>query len=110
GRRRRPAGGVALDDPWYHRASLDRGNSSVVEHDLAKVGVAGSNPVSRSSNRFPANGGVPKWLRERTANPTEGHGRSHSYRGLSLFQRDSGTASANERHETPMVAAFVALD
>src|SRR5437016_12641496 len=25
------------------------GNSSVVEHDLAKVGVAGSNPVSRSS-------------------------------------------------------------
>ena len=24
------------------------GNSSVVEHDLAKVGVAGSNPVSRS--------------------------------------------------------------
>ena len=28
---------------------LGRGNSSVVEHDLAKVGVAGSNPVSRSS-------------------------------------------------------------
>jgi hypothetical protein len=28
---------------------LERGNSSVVEHDLAKVGVAGSNPVSRSS-------------------------------------------------------------
>ena len=26
------------------------GNSSVVEHDLAKVGVAGSNPVSRSNN------------------------------------------------------------
>ena len=26
------------------------GNSSVVEHDLAKVGVAGSNPVSRSTN------------------------------------------------------------
>ncbi len=25
-----------------------RGSSSVVEHDLAKVGVAGSNPVSRS--------------------------------------------------------------
>jgi hypothetical protein len=24
----------------------------VVEHDLAKVGVAGSNPVSRSSNLF----------------------------------------------------------
>jgi hypothetical protein len=26
------------------------GNSSVVEHDLAKVGVAGSNPVSRSNS------------------------------------------------------------
>ncbi len=29
-----------------------RGNSSVVEHDLAKVGVAGSNPVSRSKVNF----------------------------------------------------------
>ena len=29
------------------------GNSSVVEHDLAKVGVAGSNPVSRSTLRSP---------------------------------------------------------
>ncbi len=26
----------------------ERGNSSVVEHDLAKVGAAGSIPVSRS--------------------------------------------------------------
>ena len=26
----------------------------MVEHDLAKVGVAGSNPVSRSSNNLPA--------------------------------------------------------
>jgi hypothetical protein len=32
---------------------LERGNSSVVEHDLAKVGVAGSNPVSRSSMILP---------------------------------------------------------
>ena len=31
-------------------------NSSVVEHDLAKVGVAGSNPVSRSSLR--SSGGI----------------------------------------------------
>jgi hypothetical protein len=28
-----------------------RGSSSVVEHNLAKVGVAGSNPVSRSIRR-----------------------------------------------------------
>jgi hypothetical protein len=47
------------------------GNSSVVEHDLAKVGVAGSNPVSRSTSHRSSvtRGGVPKWLRERTANP-----------------------------------------
>ncbi len=31
------------------------GSSSVVEHHLAKVGVAGSNPVFRS------NGGIAKW-------------------------------------------------
>src|SRR5262249_14443797 len=31
--------------------NVRRGNSSVVEHNLAKVGVAGSNPVSRSSSR-----------------------------------------------------------
>ena len=30
--------------------SLSRGSSSVVEHHLAKVGVAGSNPVFRSKN------------------------------------------------------------
>ena len=29
--------------------ALQRGNSSVVEHNLAKVGVAGSIPVSRST-------------------------------------------------------------
>ena len=33
------------------------GNNSVVEYDLAKVGVAGSNPVSRSIFF----GGVAKW-------------------------------------------------
>ena len=31
-----------------------RGNNSVVECDLAKVEVAGSNPVSRSNLRSPA--------------------------------------------------------
>jgi hypothetical protein len=33
---------------WYFEGS--GGNSSVVECDLAKVEVAGSNPVSRSNN------------------------------------------------------------
>ena len=32
--------------------ALQRGNSSVVEHNLAKVGVAGSIPVSRSTFTF----------------------------------------------------------
>ncbi len=36
----------------------------MVEHNLAKVGVAGSSPVSRSSS-----GGVAKWLRRRSAKP-----------------------------------------
>ena len=36
----------------------------MVEHHLAKVGVAGSNPVSRSKE-----GGVAKWLRRRSAKP-----------------------------------------
>jgi hypothetical protein len=40
--------GQGLHAAWYNLA-LVCGNSSVVEHDLAKVGVAGSNPVSRSS-------------------------------------------------------------
>ena len=35
---------------------LKRGNNSVVECDLAKVEVAGSNPVSRSIF-----GGIAKW-------------------------------------------------
>lgn len=40
-----------LDRPgsvWYARGSVASGNNSVVECDLAKVEVAGSNPVSRS--------------------------------------------------------------
>jgi hypothetical protein len=80
-----------------------RGNNSVVECNLAKVEVAGSNPVSRSifsispTLRFnwspspdfqsPARacdgfflgpgvfgslGGIPKWLRERSAKPRFG--------------------------------------
>jgi hypothetical protein len=77
----------------------DAGIAQLVEHNLAKVGVAGSNPVSRSikcsewwtvivksgskgmreaihdslftflgSQSFFI-GGVPKWLRERSAKP-----------------------------------------
>ena len=34
---------------WYFKGSGTSGNSSVVECDLAKVEVAGSNPVSRST-------------------------------------------------------------
>jgi hypothetical protein len=38
------------DDPIFIRfATTNSENSSAVEHNLAKVGVAGSNPVSRSS-------------------------------------------------------------
>jgi hypothetical protein len=36
---------------WYFEGS--GGNNSVVECDLAKVEVAGSNPVSRSNNFSP---------------------------------------------------------
>ena len=35
-------------DLWYTYGSGRGGNNSVVECDLAKVEVAGSNPVSRS--------------------------------------------------------------
>ncbi len=79
-----------------------RGNNSVVECNLAKVEVAGSNPVSRSIFLFLAHfrmirspfpqfqipagigsfftqpgfsllrGGIPKWLRERSAKPRFG--------------------------------------
>ena len=34
---------------WYAEISPKSGNNSVVECDLAKVEVAGSNPVSRST-------------------------------------------------------------
>ncbi len=40
-------------------ASSLSGNNSVVECDLAKVEVAGSNPVSRSI--FFSKGGIAKW-------------------------------------------------
>ncbi len=87
--------------------SFTRGSNSVVECNLAKVEVAGSNPVSRSidsrglapwlvqviigiverwieENLIPrsvaplatflfwARGGIPKWLRERSAKPRFG--------------------------------------
>ena len=41
-----------LDQRWqrpYNASIVFRGNSSVVEHNLAKVGVASSSLVSRSS-------------------------------------------------------------
>jgi hypothetical protein len=43
----------------------------VVEHDLAKVGVAGSNPVSRSSNFLfrPGSWRRSQVVRQRTAKP-----------------------------------------
>ena len=65
--------GAALDGTmfaWYAKfCSRASGNNSVVECDLAKVEVAGSNPVSRSiclfdlstSNRRSSIGAVAKW-------------------------------------------------
>ena len=43
-------GGGALNraDPLWYSHCIKSGNNSVVECDLAKVEVAGSNPVSRS--------------------------------------------------------------
>ena len=41
------------------------GNSSVVEPHVANVIVAGSSPVSRSTKQ----GGIAKWLRQRSAKP-----------------------------------------
>jgi hypothetical protein len=74
---------------WYNSA-LACGNSSVVEHDLAKVGVAGSNPVSRSSNFHFRPGsqrrnsdfialrstGAAPWVRAVTVMSGPGEGRS----------------------------------
>ncbi len=37
---------------WYDKIFWASGNNSVVECDLAKVEVAGSNPVSRSNFRL----------------------------------------------------------
>jgi hypothetical protein len=39
---------VCLGALWYDEGFRASGNNSVVECDLAKVEVAGSNPVSRS--------------------------------------------------------------
>ena len=44
----RPAFGIALPLPASDRRHLGCGCSSVVEHDLAKVGVEGSSPFARS--------------------------------------------------------------
>ena len=50
---------------WYDESFWVSGNNSVVECDLAKVEVAGSNPVSRSNNFLPVAafqiGAVAKW-------------------------------------------------
>jgi hypothetical protein len=43
------------------------GRNSVVECHLAKVDVDGSNPFARSI--FHQNGGIAKWLRQRSAKP-----------------------------------------
>src|SRR5437763_597223 len=42
--------GIALALPARHRRQFGCGCSSVVEHDLAKVGVEGSSPFARSKN------------------------------------------------------------
>ena len=42
---------IGQDPLWYAWVSVESGNNSVVECDLAKVEVAGSNPVSRSNLR-----------------------------------------------------------
>ena len=47
-----PLGTSLFGDGWYN-ISLLSGSNSVVECDLAKVEVAGSNPVSRSRNYAP---------------------------------------------------------
>jgi hypothetical protein len=46
--------GVAPSEPVIYNSILLSGSNSVVECDLAKVEVAGSNPVSRSRFSFPA--------------------------------------------------------
>ena len=44
-----------FDSPWFFLLSCcaDAGIAQLVEHNLAKVGVAGSNPVSRSRKYTP---------------------------------------------------------
>src|SRR5437764_9853027 len=42
--------GIALPLPARNRRQFGCGCSSVVEHDLAKVGVEGSSPFARSKN------------------------------------------------------------
>jgi hypothetical protein len=55
----RPAFGIALPLPASDRRHLGCGCSSVVEHDLAKVGVEGSSPFARSNflPKSPISGG-----------------------------------------------------
>src|SRR5437588_149028 len=47
--------GIALPLPACNRRQFGCGCSSVVEHDLAKVGVEGSSPFARSKNFHPSN-------------------------------------------------------
>jgi hypothetical protein len=74
-RRLSAAGGL-----WYDRGSLVSGNNSVVECDLAKVEVAGSNPVSRSisylRSRATPSISLARWV------PAVGFGHSTSPAGL----------------------------
>ena len=46
---RRPMLGARLTSPDLKSGQLESGRSSGVEHNLAKVGVEGSNPFARSS-------------------------------------------------------------
>ncbi len=57
---------MGSETAWYATRELGAsGNNSVVECDLAKVEVAGSNPVSRSIISQvpydPSDGAVAKW-------------------------------------------------
>ena len=55
----------------YHRGSADV--AQLVERNLAKVEVAGSNPVVRSAGRSigpPLFGAVAEWIRQGSAKPS----------------------------------------
>ena len=84
------------------------GNSSVVEHNLAKVGVASSNLVSRSS--FAAgrtwfslrSPGVPGWVAEWLCSGLQSRGRRFdSDPSLQFFKDFSPVAAPSRVSATP---------